>query len=75
MRLFRNLEQALRGLRLNKANTFLMTLGIMIGIAFFAVSKALGYIVLVYHMPPLVGASLPTLAFAAAAGLLYRRIP
>ena len=50
-------------------------IGIMIGIAFFAVSKALGYIVLVYHMPPLAGATLPTLAFAVVAGLLYRRIP
>ena len=50
-------------------------IGIMIGITFFATSKALGYIVLVYHMPPLVGAILPTVAFAAAAGILYRRIP
>ena len=50
-------------------------IGIMIGITFFATSKALGYIVLVYHMPPLVGAILPTVAFAVAAGILYRRIP
>ena len=49
-------------------------IGIMIGIVFFAASKALGYIVLVYKLPPLLGATLPTLAFAAAAGLLYRRI-
>ena len=50
-------------------------IGIMIGITFFATSKALGYIVLVYDMPPLVGAILPTAAFAMAAGILYRRIP
>jgi lipopolysaccharide export system permease protein len=50
-------------------------IGIMIGITFFATSKALGYIVLVYDMPPLVGAILPTAAFAVAAGILYRRIP
>jgi len=50
-------------------------IGIMIGIVFFAASKALGYIVLVYRLPPELGATLPTLAFAIAAGLLYRRIP
>ena len=50
-------------------------IGIMIGIVFFAASKALGYIVLVYRLPPILGATLPTLAFAIAAGLLYRRIP
>ncbi|HJL56357.1 MAG TPA: LPS export ABC transporter permease LptG [Arenicellales bacterium] len=50
-------------------------IGIMIGITFFATSKALGYIVLVYDMPPLVGAIWPTAAFAVAAGILYRRIP
>ena len=48
--------------------------GIMIGIIFFAASKALGYIVLVYNLPPLLGATLPTMGFAAAAGLLFRRI-
>lgn len=50
-------------------------IGIMIGITFFATSKALGYIVLVYDMPPLVGAMLPTAAFVMVAGILYRRIP
>jgi len=30
---------------------------------------------LVYQLPPILGASLPTLAFAVVAGLLYRRIP
>ncbi|MBE30940.1 MAG: LPS export ABC transporter permease LptG [Acidiferrobacteraceae bacterium] len=50
-------------------------IGIMIGIVFFAASKALGYIVLVYRLPPILGATMPTLTFAIAAGLLYRRIP
>ncbi len=48
--------------------------GIMIGIVFFAASKALGYVVIVYKLPPLLGATLPTLGFAAAAGFLYQRI-
>lgn len=42
MRIFRNLRQALRGLVLNKANTFLMTLGIIIGIASLTVIVAIG---------------------------------
>lgn len=42
MRIFKNLAQALRGLRLNKGNTFLMTLGVMIGIASLTVIVAIG---------------------------------
>ena len=42
MRILRNLGQALRGLQLNKGNTFLMTLGIMIGIASLTVIVAIG---------------------------------
>jgi len=42
MRLFRNLGQALRGLRLNKANTALMTLGVVIGIASMTVIVSIG---------------------------------
>ena len=42
MRISRNLVQAFRGLRLNKSNTFLMTLGIMIGIASLTVIVAIG---------------------------------
>jgi len=42
MRILRNLAQALRGLRLNKGNTFLMTLGVMIGIASLTVIVAIG---------------------------------
>ena len=42
MRILKNLGQALRGLWLNKGNTFLMTLGIMIGIASLTLIVAIG---------------------------------
>jgi putative ABC transport system permease protein len=42
MRVFRNLRQALGGLRLNKANTILMMLGIVIGIGSLTVIVAVG---------------------------------
>lgn len=42
MRIFRNLKQALLGLRLHKGNTLLMTLGIVIGIASLTVIVAIG---------------------------------
>ena len=42
MRILRNLRQALHGLKLNKGNTFLMTLGVMIGIASLTVIVAIG---------------------------------
>jgi putative ABC transport system permease protein len=42
MRIFKNLRQALRGLRLNRGNTMLMTLGVMIGIASLTVIVAIG---------------------------------
>ncbi len=42
MRIFRNLGQALRGLTLNKGNTILMTLGVVIGIASMTVIVAIG---------------------------------
>ncbi len=42
MRIFKNLGQALRGLRLNRGNTLLMTLGVMIGIASLTVIVAIG---------------------------------
>ena len=42
MRIFKNLGQALRGLRLNRGNTMLMTLGVMIGIASLTVIVAIG---------------------------------
>ena len=42
MRIFRNLRQALRGVVLNKGNTFLMTLGIIVGISSLTVIVAIG---------------------------------
>ncbi|MDA0690808.1 MAG: ABC transporter permease [Nitrospinae bacterium] len=42
MRIFRNLKQALRGLALNKGNTFLMTLGVIVGIGSLTVIVAIG---------------------------------
>ena len=42
MRIFKNFRQALRGLRLNRGNTFLMTMGVMIGIASLTVIVAIG---------------------------------
>lgn len=42
MRIFKNLRQAIRGLRLNRGNTVLMTLGVMIGIASLTVIVAIG---------------------------------
>jgi len=42
MRIFRNLRQALRGLGQSKGNTFLMTLGILIGIGSLTVIVAIG---------------------------------
>jgi lipopolysaccharide export system permease protein len=49
-------------------------IGIMIGMVFFAANKALGYIVLVYNLPPIAGATLPTVVFLLAAVWLYRQI-
>lgn len=42
MRIWRNLRQALHGLKRNKGNTFLMALGIVIGIASLTVIVAIG---------------------------------
>ena len=49
-------------------------LGIMLGLGFFVLNKALGYIVLVYGVHPFVGATLPTLIFLGGALILYRRV-
>jgi len=43
MRIFKNYSQALRGLRLNRGNTLLMTIGVMIGIASLTVIVAIGF--------------------------------
>jgi putative ABC transport system permease protein len=43
MRIFKNFRQAIRGLRLNRGNTLLMTVGVMIGIASLTVIVAIGF--------------------------------
>jgi len=43
MRIFKNLRQALRGLKLNRGNTLLMTLGVMVGIASLTVIVSIGF--------------------------------
>ena len=43
MRILKNFRQALRGLRLNRGNTLLMTMGVMIGIASLTVIVAIGF--------------------------------
>ena len=43
MRILKNFRQALRGLRINRGNTLLMTIGVMIGIASLTVIVAIGF--------------------------------
>lgn len=48
--------------------------GIMLGIGFYVANKGFGYIVLANGMPPLIGATVPVLAFLALAMVMMRRI-
>ena len=48
--------------------------GIVIGLAFFVVSRGFGYFGLLYGIPAAVGALLPTLLFFGAALVLLRRV-
>jgi len=48
--------------------------GIVIGLAFFVVSRGFGYFGLLYSIPAIVGAILPTLLFFAAAIYFLRRV-
>lgn len=43
MRIFKNFRQAIRGLTLNRSNTLLMTIGVMIGIASLTVIVSIGF--------------------------------
>ena len=43
MRIYKNLRQALRGLIVNRSNTLLMTIGVMIGISSLTVIVAIGF--------------------------------
>ncbi len=49
-------------------------LGSLIGLGFYFLSRAFGYVVLVHGVPPLVGAALPSMVFLLVAALLYRRV-
>jgi len=48
--------------------------GALLGLAFFAVSRGLGYAVLAFGLPPLAGAAAPLLLFALPALALHRRV-
>lgn len=47
--------------------------GIMLGLGFYAANKIFGYLALAFSLPPLLGATLPALAFFALALLMLRR--
>jgi lipopolysaccharide export system permease protein len=49
-------------------------IGIMVGLLFYVVNKAFGYIVLGYGVPPALGAILPTFILFLTALLMYRRV-
>jgi lipopolysaccharide export system permease protein len=48
--------------------------GIVIGLAFFVVSRGFGYFGLLYGVPAVLGAAMPTLLFFVAALVLLRRV-
>jgi lipopolysaccharide export system permease protein len=49
-------------------------IGIMLGIGFYVANKGFGYVVLANGMPPLLGATLPVIAFMLLAMIMMRRI-
>ena len=49
-------------------------IGIMVGLVFYVVNKAFGYIVLGYGVSPIIGAALPTFILFVAALFMYRRV-
>lgn len=53
---------------------FRLFVGIMIGLAFFVLNRGFGFYSLLYGIPPLLGAILPTLAFFLLALFLLRRV-
>ena len=48
--------------------------GIMLGLGFYAANKSFGYVVLAYGLPPLLGATLPVIAFLSLAIVMLRRV-
>ena len=51
-----------------------LMMGIMLGLAFYVFSRGFGSFGLLYNLPPVVGAVLPTLLFLALAGVMLRRV-
>ena len=49
-------------------------LGSLMGLAFFFFSQVFGYVVLVHGVPPLLGATLPSVIFLGIAMMMYRRV-
>jgi lipopolysaccharide export system permease protein len=51
-----------------------LLIGIMLGLAFWVMSRGFGYFGLLYGVPPAVGAVVPTVLFLGIAALLLRRV-
>ncbi|MCC8998889.1 MAG: LPS export ABC transporter permease LptG [Candidatus Contendobacter sp.] len=51
-----------------------LLIGLLLGLLFFLFNYLLGNVVLLYGLPPLVGAGLPTLLFLGAGGYALRRL-
>lgn len=49
-------------------------IGIMLGIGFYVANKGFGYIVLVYGLPPMLGATAPVVAFLLLAIVMIRKV-
>jgi lipopolysaccharide export system permease protein len=49
-------------------------MGIVLGLAFFVVSRGFGYFGLLYGIPAVIGAALPTLLFFGLALVMLRRV-
>ena len=48
-------------------------MGVLTGFGFFILNEVFGPVSLVYQLPPFLGALLPSLLFAAIAGVMLRR--
>jgi lipopolysaccharide export system permease protein len=51
-----------------------LMIGIMLGLAFYVISRGFGYFGLLYGVPPIVGAVIPTLLFLGIAAWMLRRV-
>ncbi len=51
-----------------------LLVGILLGIGFHITNKIFGFVVLVYNLPPLLGATVPIIAFALLAMVMMRRV-